>query len=152
MQEIEIHQPTDDREFNRTVAKDRMFLGMFAENQVAADLYLRGYRVMRPLDGVSKYDLVADISGRFVRIQVKILSKTYQVQIGTIRYTENRYDGKGRQPYVEAKYDKGDFDVLALVDRDTKVVYYVPVGELDFTKTNLTLDKSDRMKYNSIAG
>lgn len=142
-----VAMPMDNREFNSKITKERMFLGMFAEHQVMADCYLRGYRVLSSGDGAPKYSMVVDRDGILIRLQVKALSATGQAAVGSIRYTENRYDGRGRQPFIEPKYTVSDFDYLALVDRLTREVYYVPVADIDFTKAYFTLRQGEKASY-----
>lgn len=144
-----VSMPMDNREFNSKIAKERMFLGMFAEYQASADCYFRGYRVLRSGDNGSKYDIIVDRDGTLVKLQVKALSSTGQVAVGSVRYSENLYDGRGRQPFIEAKYTISDFDYLALVDRATREVFYVPVTDIDFSKAYFTLRQGERTRYAS---
>ena len=147
MQEQKISLPLDDRDFNKSVAKDRMFLGMFAEHLTAADCYRRGYRVSRPGDGSSVYDLIVDRHGLLTRLQVKTLSSKGQVAVGYLRYSEDLYDGKGSRQYVEPKYKSGDFDFLCFVDRDSWRVYYIPFEDIDWSKTSMSLSDEQRERY-----
>lgn len=144
--ETEIVMPMDDREFRQAVASSRVSLGMFSEMTCAADCFSRGYLVSRPLADGSRYDLVVDRNGSLERVQVKTMSKTGSVPIGILKYKHDTY-GKGVYDYTIAKYSGSEFDFLAAVDRDTKIVYYIPVVEIDFTKANVPLGKNIRERY-----
>ncbi len=146
-----IAMPMDDREFHQMVGKRRTSYGFAAELHVAADLYESGYGVSKPLDGASKYDLIADIAGRLVRIQVKSVGGKYiQIPIGWTVYRENVYDGKGVTEHVVRKYVVSDFDVLAGYHRESKTIYYVPMSDLDLSKDKFQVRQGDREKYLNI--
>lgn len=140
--------PMDDREFNQSVGKNRVAVGFAAEMFVAAHMYELGYSVSRPLDGSTKYDLIVDTGNSLVRVQVKSVGGVYiQAQIGWTVYKENIYDGRGVTSHVVRKYKDSDFDVLAIYHKQTKLVYYVPVGELDLSKDAFQVKQADREKY-----
>ncbi len=142
----EISMPMTDREFNKSVAANRMCIGMGSEMICAGDLYYRGYRVSKPLDGTSKYDLIVDRHGVLSRLQVKTVSKGGQTSIGVLSYREDTY-GKGVVIRVIPKYDGTEFEFLAVVDRATREVFYVPIADVDFTKANFPLTKAARLQY-----
>ena len=148
MNSEDIAMPMDDREFSQSIAKRRTSSGFSAELFVAADLYERGYTVSKPLDGSSKYDLVVDKDGKLFRVQVKSSTGVYiQAQIGWTKYRENVYDGKGVTEHVIRKYNEGDFDVLAIYQRNSKTVYYVPVSDLDLSKSSFQVKQTERDRY-----
>lgn len=143
-----IAQPMTDREFNSLVAKRRMSTGMAAEMRVAADLFSRGYTVAKPLDGIQKYDLIIDKEGTLLKVQVKSSTGKYpQGAIGWTVYKEDIYNGKGVTQHVVRKYNKGDFDILAIYHVLTGIVYYVPIADLDLTKASFSVKMADRDKY-----
>jgi PD-(D/E)XK endonuclease len=144
----EIHMPMSDRQFNQSIAKQRMSSGMSAEFLTVADCYERGYSVSKPLDSNSKYDLIVDRHGELLRVQVKSAAKRQlQARIGWTTYREDIYDGGGSKPHFIQKYVAGDFDYLAIVDRVSKMVYYVPIGDLDLSKDSFTVKQVEREKY-----
>lgn len=145
---LDVAQPMTDREFNQMVGKRRMSTGMAAEMAVASDLFSLGYIVSKPLDGVQKYDLIVDKDGQLLRVQVKSSTGKYpQGWIGWTKYSENIYDGKGVTAHVVRKYVESDFDVLAIYHVATKEIFYVPVEDLDLTKSNFSVRIGDRAKY-----
>lgn len=115
---------------------------------VAADLIERGYTVSRPLVEGTKYDLISDKDGKLLRIQVKSSAGVYiQAQIGWTKYRENIYDGKGVTEHVTRKYNEGDFDVLAIYHRSSKTAYYVPVSDIDLSKSTFQVKQTERDRY-----
>lgn len=148
MNEETISMPMDDREFNQAVARSRVSTGYSAEMSVAADLFERGYIVSKPLSEGTKYDLIVDVLGTLKRVQVKSSSGVYiQAQIGWTKYRENVYDGKGVTEYVTRKYNEGDFDVLAIYHRPSKTVYYIPVSDIDLSKSTFQVKQTERDRY-----
>ena len=142
----EIAMPMDDRQFNQSIAASRVATGAASEMFCAADLFVKGYLVSKPLRDGSRYDLIVDRDGVFYRIQVKTLSKSGQAPIGYIKYTEDTY-GKGLQQRTIPKYQGHEFDILAVVDRETKEVYYIPVSEIDFSKPNVPVNAEARERF-----
>lgn len=78
--------------------------GCLAEFKIAAELLKRGYQVSRPLADSSVYDLIADINGKLIKIQVKSTSKKpYENTTGVrIHVTRHR------------KYSTSEVDYYAL--------------------------------------
>jgi hypothetical protein len=136
----------EDREFNVLIRNQRMATGMSSEMLCAADCFSKGYQVSKPLAGDSRYDLIIDRNGVLSRLQVKTISKSGQIPIGQIKYKVDTY-GRGVQEIVEPKYEGSEFDYLAAVDRETKVVYYVPISDIDFSKANVPFGAKRREIY-----
>lgn len=138
--------PTDDREFNVAVKNSRMSTGMSSEMLVASDLFARGYQVSKPLAGDTRYDLIVDRHGTLSRVQVKTISRGSQIPIGFVKYTEDTY-GRGVQQRTMPRYTGSEFEFIAAVDRDTKMVYYIPSSEIDFKKANIPFGKTARERF-----
>jgi hypothetical protein len=127
----------DNKEFYALAHQNKLSLAMFSEMTVAADLYRKGHRVSKPLDNDQKYDLVLDKGGILQRVQVKTLSQNgYQVPLG---HTSYFYKDGSVDTKDHLKYHQGHFDVLAVVDRKTGTVYYIPSSDIDYTKANFSL-------------
>ncbi|MFD1956558.1 group I intron-associated PD-(D/E)XK endonuclease [Paenibacillus thailandensis] len=56
------------------------------EVMIAGRLMLLGYTVSRPLSGASRYDLIAEKHGKFVKIQVKSLKRDSAYKDSAIPY------------------------------------------------------------------
>lgn len=100
---------------------------------VENDLLRRNLNVLRPLV-VSRYDLMADDGHRTYRVQVKT----------------GRLDGRQSPPTLKASwdehYDPTDVDVIAVVDSDTEMVYYVKTVDLPAPSSSVTIrfDRASR--------
>lgn len=80
-------------------------VGACSELIAAADLMRRGLIVCRSLSPVSSYDLVVDVEGQLIRVEV--------------RSGRRKDDGR----VYCAVPDRGRFDVLAIVDQHARVEY-----------------------------
>ena len=108
-------------------AERALELGKAAEHLVCADLILSGHRAFLTDQGLP-YDVVFDHGGRLLRVQVKSTGKprpvphrpgsapAYQFYI--------RRAGKGGKRII----GNDEFDLLALVALDIRVVAYLPIG------------------------
>jgi hypothetical protein len=102
-------------------------VGKAAEYLVLADLLLQKYRAF-PTDQGLPYDIVVDISGRLIRIQVKATQQPRPVPhrpgSGQSYFFYCRRAGKAGARAVP----NGTFDILALVALDIRTIAYVPLN------------------------
>lgn len=100
-------------------------LGKAAEHLVVADLILSGYRAYLTEQGLP-YDVVLDLEGSLYRIQVKAsrcAKRMPQREVYTPGYMYHlRRAGKGGR----RKYRDDEFEIVALVAMDLRVVAYLP--------------------------
>jgi hypothetical protein len=99
-------------------------IGFAGEHLVCVDLILRGHRAYM-LDQTFPYDIFAEIDGKTYRVQVKTTRKPMPIPqrkqyTPAYLFWTNRCGSKGRKTYKH-----GDFDFLALVALDKKIVAYV---------------------------
>mgnify|MGYP001564505010 CR=1 FL=1 len=108
-------------------------IGKAGEHLAVADLLLKGIEAFRSSDGVC-YDVVADINGRLIKIQVKTTQKVRLMsqRANPIYFFHIKRTGKNGNRF----YDKKDFDCFALVALDIRKIFYLPFN--------------DRIKSNSI--
>jgi hypothetical protein len=100
-------------------------VGKAAEHLVVADLILGGFRAYLSDQGLP-YDVVIDMDGRLLRLQVKstrTLRAVPQRAVHTPGYLFHcrRAGKKGRRRYSER-----EFDLLALVALDVRAIAYMP--------------------------
>lgn len=100
-------------------------LGKAAEYLVVADLILQGYRAYLTDQGLP-YDVVVDIDGRLLRVQVKATREQRPVP-QRVAFTPGylfhvRRAGKGGR----RNYDDTEFDLLAFVALDVRTIAYMP--------------------------
>jgi hypothetical protein len=102
-------------------------IGKAAEHLVCADLILSGHRAFLTDQGLP-YDVVFDHGGRLLRVQVKSTSVSRPVpgRPGSpLSYIFHvRRAGRGARRII----GNDEFDLLALVALDIRVVAYVPMG------------------------
>lgn len=139
--------PVDDGKFRKIIGGDRRSKGAWAEAVVIADLLDKGYVPSVPSFPVA-YDLVVDRNGELLRVQVKLGSSgaTMQAMLGWTSFKYN-YAASTYEPVNRLKYDETSFDILAVVDRKTREVFYVPKADIDFNKTNFTFNRAKRDRY-----
>jgi hypothetical protein len=107
-------------------------LGKAGEYLVCADLILQGYVAFLSEQGLH-YDVVVDLGGRLIRIQVKT-TKTYKAIPKRKTYTpaylfNARRCGKGgRQSYLNS-----DIDIMAFVCLEDNLIGYMPIKNVKQT-------------------
>ena len=102
-------------------------IGKAAEHLVCADLLLQGYEAYLADQGVA-YDVIADVGGRLVKIQVKATtsprrSSLIRGDIKDLYVYSNRRAKRGARVI-----EPGIADFFAFVALDRKLIAYVPVG------------------------
>lgn len=102
--------------------------GTAAEYLVLADLLLSGVRAF-PTSAGLPYDIVADVNGRLIRIQVKSAQSPRAVPnrpgSGPSYFFWCRRAGKGSKRRVA----NNEFDMLALVALDIRTIAYLPLND-----------------------
>lgn len=109
-----------------------MQIGKAGEYLVCADLIFKGF-IAFPSEQGLPYDVVADCSGKLIRIQVKTTREARKVpqrenDTPACLFNVRRCGKGGRQSYCER-----DVDVFALVDLETKDIGYVFVSDASQT-------------------
>lgn len=100
--------------------------GVASEKLVEVDLILQGFDTFQPTSQELPYDLVAQKDNKFHRIQVKMGQKKAKNKI----YVDAR---KGSAKV--RNYSDSDYDVLAVVDLETRKVAYIPKEKINVTAT-----------------
>lgn len=118
----------DCRATGLTPANRALEVGKAAEHLVCADLILAGHKAFLADQGMP-YDVVADVSGRLVRIQVKSTAGHRNVPQRSLAETpvyqfHIRRAGKGGKRVIKV----GEFDLLALVALDVRVIAYMALS------------------------
>ncbi len=105
----------------------------------------RDYGILFPANENSRYDLVAEASGQFWRIQVKYSSpKNGMLRINCI--SSNNWS--------EKVYTSHEIDYIAAYDPTNGSIYFVPVNELNGRQINLRVEgarnhQTKKIKYAS---
>lgn len=111
-------------------------IGTAAEYLVLADLLLAGVRAFPTAPGLP-YDIVAEVDGRLIRIQVKSTQAPRAVPdrpgSGDSYFFWCRRAGKGGKRRI----GNDEFDLLALVALDIRQIAYLPIT--DAVRTTICL-------------
>ena len=100
---------------------DTKLKGDLAEQAVVLAALKRGWEVLRPIGDRIPYDLVIDVQGRLVKIQVKAAWFDDKTQNFVV---DNRRTKTNRKKMIRASYDISDFD-FAIIYIDTSEVFYI---------------------------
>ncbi|MCU0355137.1 MAG: group I intron-associated PD-(D/E)XK endonuclease [Cytophagales bacterium] len=105
---------------------DTKLKGDIAEQAVILHALKQGWGVLKPVGDRLPYDLVLDISGRLVKIQVKSAwfdEKRKNYVIDTRRTKTNR------RQMLRDIYKPNDFDFAIAYIEETSVFYVIPIDE-----------------------
>ena len=109
-------------------------LGNITEVQVMLGFLQLGYNVLTPYGDCERYDFVADVNGKFVKIQVKSSKVSDDGTKFSFNTASTHYsDGK----CVHHSYSKEDIDFFATVYDNQ--VYLIPVEECSARSQSLRL-------------
>ena len=114
--------------------------GITTEMYVAAYLLSLGYNVSQPLCQDSKYDLIVDVDGKLLRLQVKTSRETSSnsIEFNCRSTTTNSQYNKSR------RYSPTEIDYFATYWNNK--AYLVPISECSTTK-RLHLDKPKQSNW-----
>lgn len=105
---------------------DTKLKGDIAEQAVVLYALKQGWGVLRPVGDRLAYDLVFDIDGKLVKIQVKSAwfdIKTQNYVVDTRRTKTNR------RQMIRDIYSNKDFDFAVVYIENLNVFYVIPVNE-----------------------
>jgi hypothetical protein len=109
-----------------------MDAGKAGEYIVCADLILAGVTAF-PSDQALPFDVVADVNGRLIKIQVKTTRGPRQVPQRIACISSYLFNIKQHGKNKSRIYQAGDVDIFALVALDTKEIGYIPALEVKQT-------------------
>ncbi len=98
--------------------------GDIAEQAVVLKALKMGWGVLQPYGDRLAYDLVFDVNGRLIKIQVKSawFDATKENYV-----TDNRRTKTNRRTMLRANYSNEDFDFAVIYLEDLDVFYVMPV-------------------------
>ncbi len=112
--------------------KDDLAAGVAGEHLVCADLILRGYNAFLSDQGLP-YDVVADIDGRLLKIQVKTTRGPREVPQRANHTPAYIFHVKRCGKGGKKQYGQQDADLFALVALDSKEVGYISASNMKRT-------------------
>ena len=113
-------------------------IGKAGEYLTCADLIMKGY-VAFPSEQGLPYDVLLDVDGRLLRVQVKTCEKPRVVPQRVSASTAYIFNIKRHGKNNEARYQSDEVDIFALVCLDTKEIGYLLPNDMPDT-INLRVD------------
>ena len=106
-----------------TMRSKELSIGRVGQYLVLVDLLLKGIEAFETGEGVG-YDVVADLNGKLIKLQVKTTQKKRVLAQSAhpIYFFHIKRAGKNGARF----YQVGDFDAFALVALDIRQVFYLP--------------------------
>ncbi|MFH1745218.1 MAG: group I intron-associated PD-(D/E)XK endonuclease [bacterium] len=113
--------------------------GDIAEMRIAADLLEKGWHVLFPYGENNRYDLVAEKSGKFIRVQVKYVTPKNGSLDVNCRSSNN---------WNVVSYTAKEIDYIGVFDSDSENIYYIPSGLMNknLFKIRLKPSKNNQRK------
>lgn len=108
---------------------DTLIRGDVNELQCILDFQKRGYYCSIPFSGSCRYDVIADIQNKLLRIQCK--SSTYHEEDGTLRISTTRQT-TNTQKTIRYTYSKDEIDYFYTSWKDYS--FLIPVEEVSTSK------------------
>lgn len=114
--------------------------GSIAEMIVASRLMEKGWHVLFPFGENSRYDLVAEKDGEFLRIQVKYVTPRNGALEVNCRSSNN---------WSVDRYTKNQVDFIAAYNPKNKQVYFIPSSKFNANRITLRIEPSkNKQKIN----
>jgi hypothetical protein len=110
--------------------KDTSAVGSTTEGTILSALLKKGKRILLPFSGSSRYDILLDENGVFVRIQCK----TGRIKGSVVIFNNYSVTQAGSKVYT-----KSEIDFLAIYCPDNDKIYWMPVEICRKGKTRLKL-------------
>jgi len=106
---------------------DKILKGDLSKAFVIAKLLKAGYKVLEPVSENSRYDLVVEINGKFVKIQVKTIYYKNDMQVyEMVCYSTTRRNKR----HIKTKYTSSEVDFIMGYNPDTDEVYTFPIRDI----------------------
>ncbi len=105
-----------------------MMIGVAAEHLVCADLLASGCKAYQGAQALA-YDVIADIDGTLVRVQVKASCFPKNINSGGFnRRLAYSFGVRKRGKHGSQRLDESHCEIVALVAMDIKVIAYLPIA------------------------
>ncbi len=120
---------------------DTKLKGDIAEQAVILQALKKGWNILKPIGDRLPYDLVFEIEGRFIKIQVKSAwfdTKRQNFVVDTRRTKTNRRE------MLREKYSESDFDFAIIYLEEIQIFYIIPVGVFISYSSEIHLVESEK--------
>src|SRR5215472_15603455 len=115
-------------------------VGDATEAVVMAEFLKAGFPVLIPFGENSRYDLVVEVAGSFLRVQCKTASRCgWKGDGACLRFHARSVRLKDRSGEIENRSYRGQADLFAAYSPDTKQVYVLAVDDVPETDVWLRL-------------
>ncbi len=116
---------------------DTKLKGDIAEQACILSAMQKGWSVLRPIGDRLPYDLVIDINGVLVKVQVKSAWKRREMF-----YVDTRRTQTNRRQMKRSVYSTSDFDFACVYIEEKNVFYIFPVADFVKYGSEITLSES----------
>ncbi len=107
--------------------------GSIAEMEVASLLMKKGWNVLFPFGENNRYDLVAEKSGKFNRVQVKYVTpKNGALNVGC----------KSSNNWTVDRYTADQIDFIAVYNSISRDVFFLPASQFNSSAIKLRFEKT----------
>lgn len=120
---------------------DTKLKGDIAEQAVVLQALKKGWNVLKPIGDRLSYDLVFEIEGRFLKIQVKSAWFDEKRQNYVV---DNRRTKTNRRVMLREKYSETDFDFAIIYLEEIQIFYIIPVGIFISYSSEIHLVESEK--------
>ncbi|MDN3636078.1 group I intron-associated PD-(D/E)XK endonuclease [Neolewinella lacunae] len=121
--------------------------GDIAEQAVVLQSLRRGWGVLRPVGDWLPYDLVLDVKGRLVKVQVKF---AWFDEVKGNYVVDNRRTKTNRREMVRSNYSLADFDFAIAYINELDVFYVMPCAAFTGFGSEIHLVESASVSENRV--
>jgi hypothetical protein len=126
---------------------DKILKGDISKAFIIAELLKEGYKVLEPLSENSRYDLVVDLGGKFVRVQVKTIYYKNDLHVyEMVCYSTTRRN----KAHVKTKYTSEEVDFIIGYNHDKDEIYTFPIKDIAGRNQILFRDIRRANQYNPL--
>jgi hypothetical protein len=120
---------------------DKKAKGKIAELMISAKLMEMGWKISNPLCENTRYDLLAEKNGKFVRVQVKYVTPSKGVLDVNCKSSNN---------WSILRYTTKDIDILAVYDAMSRNIYFIPASKLNISAIKLRIEPTKNQQQKLI--
>ncbi|MEM9836535.1 MAG: group I intron-associated PD-(D/E)XK endonuclease [Bacteroidota bacterium] len=115
--------------------------GDIAEQAVTLKALKQGWEVLKPIGDRLPYDLVFDVNGYLIKVQVK---SAWLDQRKNNYVIDNRRTKTNRRSMIRSSYCKDDFDFAVAYIQDLEAFYVFPASDFISYGSEIHLVESDK--------
>lgn len=136
-----MEQPGQLARLNRSSRLDTKLKGDVAEQAAILSALKRDWGVLKPVGDRLPYDLVLDIAGCLVKVQVKA---AWYYEPDDVWYVDNRRTQTNRRVMKRSKYDASDFDFALVYLAEPDLFYVFPADVFNAYASSIAIVESNK--------